>query len=137
MYSSDEKFLALVLAEALGNVAAACRQMGMSRSTFYALRRAYAARGRSGLEPTPRRPPRMPNAFTEEAVRGILEMTERFPSYSCARISAKLRAVGVNASASGVRKVWKRNGLTKREERVGRFAVHASRAHKILLTQVT
>lgn len=137
MYSSEEKFLVLVLAEALGNVAAACRQMGMSRSTFYSLRRAYAARGRSALEPTLRRPPRMPNAFTEETVRRILDLTERFPSYSCVRISAKLRAAGVSASASGVRKVWKRYGLTKKQERVGRFAVNASRAHKILPTEVT
>lgn len=125
-YSSEEKFLVLVLANALGSATAACRQMGMSRSTFYLLRRAYAAGGRPGLEPKPRRPPRMPNAFTEETVARILEMTARFPSYSYRRISGKLLASGVNVSPSGVRKVWGRKALTKKEERMRLFKKEGS-----------
>src|SRR5689334_1069452 len=52
----------LALADELGNVAAACRLMGVSRTRFYEWRKIVAAYGLDGLMPKPRRAPQLPNA---------------------------------------------------------------------------
>lgn len=119
--SFEEKIRLLELAEGLGNVWKVCRAAGISRSSFYEIKKAYERFGKTGLEPKPRRKPKMPNAFSEEIIRMILETTSRFPSYSCQRIAGKLRVGGLTVSGSGVRKVWKRHGLTRREERLLRL----------------
>lgn len=116
--SINEKLRVLELSEILGSVAAACRQAGISRSSFYAIKKDYDRDGKAGLEPKPRRAPRMPNAFPEETIQKILETTSRFPAFSCDRLGLQLRDEGVAASGSGVRKVWKRHGLARREERL-------------------
>ena len=49
------------LAEELGNVSEACRQMGVSRSTYYELKPKLCRYGLDGLRVCERRRPRMPN----------------------------------------------------------------------------
>ena len=45
------RLLALQRAEALGNVSAACRELGISRSLFYRWKDRYERYGRDGLHP--------------------------------------------------------------------------------------
>ena len=52
------------LAEELGSVSGACRQMGVARSTYYAWKRRLKRYGLDGLRVRERRRPRMPNLFT-------------------------------------------------------------------------
>ena len=62
------------------NVAAFCRQHGVSRQTFYAWRRRYRAEGLDGLEPRSRAPktsPKRIGADVEDAVVALRkELTE-------------------------------------------------------------
>ncbi|HNN44272.1 MAG TPA: helix-turn-helix domain-containing protein, partial [Nitrospira sp.] len=51
----------LTLAAELKNVVKACRLAGVSRSHFYAMKKAYEAYGHEGLAPRIRRKPTMPN----------------------------------------------------------------------------
>ena len=110
----DAKISILQLAEALGTISRACKRAGIARSSFYEIKKAYEQFGRAGLEPKPRRTPRMPNAYSEEQESQILEMTRRFPSYSYVRIANQLQLEGVGVSGPGVRRVWSRQGLTRR-----------------------
>ncbi len=115
--SIEEKLRVLETAEELGSVAEVCRVAGISRPTYYAIKKAYERDGRRGLEAKPRRKPKMPNAFAEEIVRRILEISCRFPSYSSRRIAHRLGRDGLVVSDSGVRKVWQRHGLKARSEK--------------------
>ena len=60
----------------------------------------------------------MPNQTPPELERQILEMTTQFPTYSYLRIAGQLRLTGVGVSASAVRAVWMRHGLTLRIQRL-------------------
>jgi len=111
------KLAVLTVARESGDVAFACFSSGISRSTFYKIKRAFDLQGVAGLQPQPRRKPRMPNAFSEETVAKVLEETKNFPSYSYTRLAERLRAGGLSISGSGVRKIWERNGLTRKNDR--------------------
>jgi len=115
----EEKRRMLAIAGAADNISNLCRQLMIPRSTYYSIRKAYRLRGDEGLEARARRPPRMPNAFSMEVVERIMEMTRRFSSYSGPRISRKLKEAGISVSASGIYKVWRRQGWTRnrRQER--------------------
>jgi len=108
----------LALAEELQNISLACRRAGISRSHFYEIKEAFEKYGAEGLAPRTRRRPRMPNQTPPELEQKILEMTERYPTFSYLRISQQLRLVGVGVSPSAVRYVWQRHGLTLRYQRL-------------------
>ncbi len=108
----------LALAEELENISLACRRAGISRSHYYEIKEAFEKYGAEGLAPRERRRPRMPNQTPPELEAKILEMTERYPTYSYHRISQQLRLVGVGVSPSAVRYVWQRQGLTLRFQRL-------------------
>jgi len=108
----------LALAEQLNNVSLACKRAGISRSHYYEIKEAFEKFGADGLAPQPKRKPRMPNQTPPELEAQILEMTERYPTYSYIRISDQLKLVGVGVSPSTVRAVWQRQGLTLRIHRL-------------------
>lgn len=108
----------LALAEQLNNVSAACRRAGISRSHYYEIKEAFEKFGAEGLAPQIKRKPRMPNQTPPELEAQILEMTERYPTYSYLRISDQLKLVGIGVSPSTVRAVWQRFGLTLRIHRL-------------------
>lgn len=94
----------LALAEELQNVSLACKQAGIGRSHFYEIKDAFEKSGK-GLVPQARRKPRMPNDTPPELVEKVLEMTERYPTYSYLRVAQQLRLVGVEVTPSAVRSV--------------------------------
>lgn len=108
----------LALAEELNNISAACRRAGISRSHYYEIKDAFEKFGAEGLAPQGKRKPRMPNQTPPELEVQILEMTERYPTYSYLRISDQLKLVGIGVSPSSVRAVWQRHGLTLRIHRL-------------------
>lgn len=107
----------LALAREVGSISSACAAAGISRSTFYKIKKAYERSGYRALQPAPRPKPRMPNAFSEAVVNQVLEETRRFPSYSYMRVADRLRRQGLRISGSGVRKIWERRGISRSEER--------------------
>ena len=73
------------------NVAAFCREQGISRQTFYVYRRRFLAEGVQGLLPRSRRPGSTPSATGPEQVAAVLAMHDR------------LREQGWDAGARSVR----------------------------------
>lgn len=108
----------LALAQQLRNVKAACRLAGISRSHFYEIKAAFVKHGPGGLIPKPRRKPRMPNQTPPELEALIMNMTALHPTCSYLRISAELRLIGVAATPSAIRGVWRRLRVTRRAQRL-------------------
>jgi Winged helix-turn helix len=82
----------LTLAEELGNVAAACRAMGIERSTYYRWKRKVDRWGLEALRVRERRRPRMPNQIGPHLEQRILAFALARPGLGPRRISADLGA---------------------------------------------
>ncbi len=121
----------------LGNVSAACREAGVSRSAYYQLRQRFLRYGAEGLHPKHRkgRPGRPPEL---EAVveRRILAEALAQPAWGPLRISDQLGMRGIRVAPSTVYRALRRHRLGTRKERFGILERHsASRAG--LLTERT
>ena len=84
----DERLFAL--AEELGNVRAACRTMGVHRSTYYRWKAMVEASGLEMLRPRERRSPRMPNQTNPVIEARVLAFAIAHPGLGPRRISATL-----------------------------------------------
>src|SRR4051812_33282279 len=79
-------------AEELGNVSAACRAMGVDRSTYYRLKKRVDRWGLEALNVRERRRPRMPNQIGPHLEGRIIAFALGHPGYGPRRISARARA---------------------------------------------
>ena len=116
------------LAEELGNVSAACRQMGISRSTYYAWKPKLERYGLDGLRVRERRRPRMPNQIGPHLEHRILAYSLAYPGQGPRRITAELRRPkwgGIRVSEHGVWLVLRRFNLNTRAKRLALLARHA------------
>jgi transposase len=99
----------------LGSVAKACKQMRVSRDSYYRWKK--DSRREGGLKPMSRLRPLLKNRVApevEEAVRGL---SREHPGWGQARVAKELTRKGVQVSATGVRGVWLRHNLTTRRLR--------------------
>jgi hypothetical protein len=108
----------LVMAAQIKNVAKVCKLTGMSRSQFYALKKAYETSGEEGLAPRARRKPQMPNRTPVPVENRILLKTHDNPIASYVRLAGELQSEGVSVTPGMVRYVWLRHGLSKRSARL-------------------
>ncbi len=108
----------LAMAAELKNVARACKLAGVSRSQFYAMKKAYETRGKEGLAPQVRRKPEMPNRTPAEIEARIMRKTLENPMVSYARLAELMRVDGVGVTPTMVRYVWQRLGLSTRAARL-------------------
>jgi hypothetical protein len=69
------------LAEELGNVSAACRAMGVDRSTYYRLKKRVDRWGLEALNVRERRSPRMPNQIGPHLEQRIIAFALGHPGY--------------------------------------------------------
>ncbi len=116
------------LAEELGSVSEACRQMGVARSTYYAWKPRLERYGLDGLRVRERRRPRMPNQIGPHLEHRILAFSLGHPGFGPRRISAELRRQkwgGIEISENGVWRVLKRFNLNTRNKRFALIARHA------------
>lgn len=105
-------------AQELGNVSAACRELGISRTVFYRWRKRLTAYGADGLYPKrtsacPGRPPRL--GPVEE--RAILATALAWPAWGPNRVSLQLARQGICVSPSTVWRALRRRLLGRREAR--------------------
>jgi hypothetical protein len=107
----------LALAAELKNVARACKLAGVSRSQFYAMKKAYKLHGKEGLAPRTRRKPEMPNRTPAELEEQILLQTRKDPLISYIRLAGKLKSQGGSVTPTMVRYVWQRHGLSTQSAR--------------------
>jgi hypothetical protein len=78
------------LADELGNVSAACRAMGVDRSTYDRLKKRVDRWGPEALNVSERRRPRMPNQIGAHLEGRIIAFALGHPGYGPRRISAEL-----------------------------------------------
>ena len=96
------------LADELGNVSAACRAMGVDRSTYYRLKAQGRSLGPGGAQVRERRRPRMPNQIGPHLEQRIIAFSLGHPGYGPRRISAELAREkwgGLRISEHGVWRV--------------------------------
>ena len=79
----------LAMAAELRNTAKACKLAGVSRSQFYAMKKAYELYGKEGLAPRVRRKPEMPNRTPAQLEEQILLQTRKYPLISYVRLAGR------------------------------------------------
>ncbi len=115
------------LADELGNVSAACRAMGVDRSTYYRLKRKLDRWGLEALRVRERRRPRMPNEIGPHLEQRIVAFALANPGLGPRRIAAELAREkwgGIRISEHGVWRVLRRVGLNTRSKRLALVARH-------------
>jgi transposase InsO family protein len=112
----------LSLAEELGNVSAACRQMGVSRTRYYEWRKIVAAFGLEALLPKQRRRPQLPNATPTHIVEDVLTLAVIEPTLGCLQYADRLGERGYTIGKTTVQKLLVDHGLGRRTQRVARAA---------------
>jgi len=107
----------LAMAGELKNIARACKLAGVSRSQFYAMKKAYALYGKDGLAPRARRKPEMPNRTPAQLEVQILLETRKHPLISYVRLAGEMQSEGGTVTPTTVRYVWRRHGLSTKSAR--------------------
>jgi transposase InsO family protein len=116
------------LAAELGNVAAACRAMGIERSTYYRWKQKVDRWGLEALRVRERRRPRMPNQLGPHLEQRVIAFALGHPGFGPRRIAAELARPkwgGIRISEHGVWRVLWRVGLNTRSKRLALVARHA------------
>jgi transposase InsO family protein len=103
-------------------VTRACREAGVSRTSYYRWCRRASRYGLSALLPKDRRPPTMPTQIPAHEEEVILAEAVSRPTLGAGRLIEHLAERGVHRSASGVAKVLRRHGLATRRARVAALA---------------
>jgi transposase InsO family protein len=115
------------LADELGNVSAACRAMGVDRSTYYRWRHKVDRWGLEALSVRERRRPRMPNQIGPHLEQKVIAFALGHPGLGPRRISAELAREkwgAIRISEHGVWRVLCRVGLNTRSKRLALIARH-------------
>jgi transposase len=107
----------LAMAAELKNIAKACKIAGVSRSQFYAMKKAYELHGKEGLAPPTRRKPKMPNRTPQVVEEQILLQTRKHPLMSYIRLAGEMKSEGGRVTSTMVRYVWQRHGLSTQSAR--------------------
>jgi len=114
---AQQRLSVLQLAETLGNVSEACRQRGISQTTFYEYKRRFEQHGLEGLKDLPPISKSHPFATLPEVVERILEISLEDPAQGCNWISARLKLEGTPVSYPTVQKILNRHVMGIRYER--------------------
>ena len=120
-------------AEELGNVSAACRELGLSRSLFYRWKQRFERYGPDGLHPTRRKaPPGRPPAVPAHIERTVIALALAWPTWGPQRLSVQLGRQGVEIAPSTVYRTLRRAGRGTRRERLGILEHHSARRAGLL-----
>jgi hypothetical protein len=112
----------LELADELGNVSAACRQMGISRTRYYEWRAVVARYGLAALMPKERRSPQLPNATPTHIVEDLLTLAIIEPTLGCRQYADRLGDRRYQIGKTTVQRLLVAHGLGRRAQRVARAA---------------
>jgi transposase len=118
----------------LGNVTAACREAGISRTLFYRWRQRFERYGPDGLHPR-RRQARAGRPAQLSAVqeRLVLSVALAWPSWGCGRVAAMLaRQHACTVAPSTVQRCLRRAGLGRRRDRLALLERHSARTQGLL-----
>ena len=107
----------LDLAKELGNVAEACRQRGLDRTSFYEWKRRFQTQGFEGLKDLPPIHKSHPQTTPPATVERIRALALEHPAYGCNRLEALLRLEGIAVSAITIQKILNAADLGTRTDR--------------------
>lgn len=116
----------LELADELGNVSEACRQMGVSRARYYQWRRLADAYGLEALTPKARRRPQLPNATPTHVIERLLTVAVTQPTLGARQFADRLGDEGFAISKTTVAKILAEHRLSRRSQRLARAAAIAA-----------
>ena len=120
-------------AERLGNVSAACREVGISRSLYYQLRERFLRYGPDGLHPKRRRGrPGRPPQLAATSERQVLALSLAWPSWGPQQLSAQLARQGIAVARNTVYRVLRRRGLARRQQRFVALEGHSAKRAGLL-----
>jgi transposase InsO family protein len=114
---AESRLSVLELARELCNVAEACRQRGLDRTSFYEWKRRFQTQGFEGLKDLPPIHKSHPQATPPETVERIKALALEHPAYGCNRHEALLALEGIRVSSITIQKILNENGLGTRVER--------------------
>ena len=114
---AQQRLSVLELARELGNVAEACRQRGMDRTSFYEWKRRFQTQGFDGLKDLPPIHKSHPQTTPPEVVEKIKALALEHPAYGCNRHEALLALEGIRVSAITIQKILNDNGLGTKIDR--------------------
>ncbi|GMG85184.1 hypothetical protein LNKW23_44000 [Paralimibaculum aggregatum] len=95
---AQQRLSVLELAREFGNVAEACRQRGMDRTSFYEWKRRFQTQGFDRLKDLPPIHRSHPQTTPPETVEKIKALALAHPAYGCNRHEAMLALEGMPAS---------------------------------------
>ena len=113
-----EKLMLLEMAAFGKNVSAVCRYMGVSRKTYYQIKKAYDEGGVEALAPKLRRVPNLKNRVQEHVEEVVLKLSQENPTFGKKKVSRILKEHGIQISPNTVRAVWERNEMVAIENRM-------------------
>jgi transposase InsO family protein len=114
-------------ARELGNVSAACEELGVSRSLYYQLRRRFVRYGPEGLHPKRRRGrPGRPPQLDAVVERQVIALALAWPSFGPQQLADQLLMRGLRVPRSTVYRALRRHGLGTRRERLGLLERHSA-----------
>jgi transposase InsO family protein/molybdenum-dependent DNA-binding transcriptional regulator ModE len=116
----------LALARETGNVAAACRSFGISRTRYYEWKNRADRYGLEALMPKERRAPQMPSATPTHVVERLLTLAVLEPTIGCRQYADRLSDQGFVIAKSTVQKILVEHGLSRRSQRLARAAAIAA-----------
>ena len=131
-YIISRKVNIVELANTLGNISEACRNLGVSRQHYYDIKTAINEDGIEGLLEKSRKTPKVANRISPEIENQILEYALEFPTHGQVRVENELKSRGIRISAGGIRGVWGRHNILRKAERLKRLEKFASESGKIL-----
>lgn len=131
-YIINRKVNIVELAQTLGNISEACRNLGVSRQHYYDIKSAIKEDGLEGLLEKSRRVPRIANRLSPEIEKLVLDYSLENPTHGQVRVANELKAIGRMISDGGVRGIWARHNLLRKGERLKRLEKYALETGKVL-----
>lgn len=126
-----QRLFAFQRAAELGNVSAACRELGLSRALFYRWKRRFERYGADGLHPRRTLARRgRPSEVPAHVERTLIGLALAWPTWGPQRLAVQLaRQAGLVLASSTVYRALRRAGLGTRQQRLLVLEHHsASRA---------
>lgn len=108
----------LEYAKTTGSVKQTCLVFGISRTIFYRWQRRFEMHGIAGLEDKLPEKPVMPNQVDKVTEKAILDQIARTPKDGPRQLCYTLNHNGYTIGETGVYRVMKRHGLSRREARL-------------------
>lgn len=131
-YIIRRKLNILELGGTLGNISDACRRLGISRQHYYDIKTTLEEEGLDGLLEKSRTAPRLRNRAPEALEEKVLAYCLEEPTQGQVRVSNELKKLGVVISPGGIRGIWLRHKLERKNQRLTRLERWAAETNAVL-----